>query len=201
MARPTSTPYAFCTTTANRIAASAAQKLLGFAGGTPVPSGVHNDLFGIVSEWVTWFSGLPVANRAPAVLVPVGLLAWRAAATTEVTDLGYGGVRVGLVGASSGRAEAVYPAEGGLLSAVSLDITVTASSATINVYLRNADGTIAARYGDSYTSADNGTISLPAIGTPAMSTGPCWVVLDVLPPQVDGESVDLEDFTLTFAAD
>jgi len=205
MARPTSTPYAFCTTTANRIAASAAQKLLGFAGGTPVPAGVHNDLFGIVSEWVTWFSGLPVANRGTSLWVPLGFLRWNDYDGDTVISYGIDGeepsVTATLTGGTSGASSAATPMEGGRLTAVGATITVSAGSHTVTVSLINGDRTVAATFSQTYTTSNDGSVSIPAVGTPAMSVGPCWLVIDVTQAGTDGDTCTIADLTLTFAAD
>lgn len=204
MARPTSTFYRWCTTTANRIAASASARISGFAAGDPVPSGVHNDLMGFLSDWTEWLGTRP----ATLVLDALNYAPW--------TDLGVSGSVVDVArdisgtvtltfgSGSTGYAGFLLPIEGGLLTDVDIDVSAIdvttggAGQVTVEVSLVETDGTAGgALYSGPVTVT--GVTAIPVVGSAGTtSTRDALLYVAIRPGTQTAHTVTISSLTLTF---
>jgi hypothetical protein len=205
MARPTSTIYQWCTTIANRVAPGASAKSLGFAAGDPVPSGVHNDIMGFLSDWIAWLGPRPTTLVMEPAFLPWVSLVSGGSGCTIVRDLA-GPVTITFSSGSSGFAGFVLPVEGGKLTGVSvvvsaIDVTTGgAGTATIDVVMSGSNGTQYATYSDA-TITTTGTKVIPVVGTAGTTvTRDGFLFMQVQPGTQTAHSITISSFTLTFAA-
>jgi hypothetical protein len=205
MARPATALYRWCTTLLNRVAPSASAKSLGFAAGDPVPAGVHNSVFGVLSDWVDWLTLRPTSLVVLAPYLPWGPAATLMAGTPVTLARTLSTLRITASAASVGRAICGLPIEGGLLTGVSFEVTgidVTtggAGNAVITAVLFDSDGTDVATFSGNVTAT--GTATLTASGTPVETQSrDGWIVLTVRPGTEIAHYIELTTITLTFAA-
>lgn len=87
---PTSSPYRWATTLANRVAASAKERVDGWVAGTPILPLQLNDIVGRMSDTVAWLRYGPYANGE--LVYSAGMLNWLATsgANTAWTIAGNG---------------------------------------------------------------------------------------------------------------
>lgn len=206
MARPTSTIYRWCTTVANRVAPSAGAKLLGFAAGDPVPSGIHNDLMGFLSDWIAWLGPRPTSLPLSAPnFLPWFSLGVSGSAVSITRDFATSSAKFEFSSGNTGQVGLVLPIEGGKLTAVTVDVdaidvtTGGSGAATVDVVLRGTDGVDYATYTGSITTT--GPASLTVVGTAvATATRDALLYVQIQPGTQSAHYITIGGLTFTFAA-